>query len=75
MNRSSLPGVVCEKGALENIAKFTGKHLCCSLLLNKVEGLRPVTLLKKRLHHRCSPMTFTKFLRNFFYKALPVAAF
>ena len=25
---SSHPEVVCKKGALENFAKFTGKHLC-----------------------------------------------
>ena len=30
---------------------FTGKLLCQSLFLNKVSGLRPTTLLKKRLLH------------------------
>ena len=28
-----------EKGVLINFAKFTGKHLCQSLFLNKVEDL------------------------------------
>ena len=32
------------KGVLRNFAKFTGKHLRRSLFLNKVSGLRPVTL-------------------------------
>ena len=30
----------CKKGVLRNVAKFTGKHLCQSLFLNKVAGLR-----------------------------------
>ena len=42
--RSSRPEVFYKKDVLENFAKFTGKHLCQSLFLN-----RPVTLLKKRL--------------------------
>ena len=31
---------------------------------NKVAGLRPVTLLKKRLWQRCFPVNFVKFLRT-----------
>ena len=50
------------KGAPKNFAKYTGKYLCQSLFLNKVGGLRPATLLKKRLWHRCLPMNFAKFL-------------
>ena len=34
-------------------------------LLNKVSGLRPKTLLKKRLWRRCFPVNFVKFLRTF----------
>ena len=49
--------VFCNKGVLRNFAKFTGKHLCESLVFNKVAGLRP-TLLKKRLWHRCFPEAF-----------------
>ena len=45
--------VFCKKGALRNFAKFTRKHLCQSLFFNKVAGLRPATLLKKKLRHRC----------------------
>ena len=33
---------------------------------NKVAGLRPVTLLKKSLWHRCFPVDFVKFLRTSF---------
>ena len=39
--RSSRPEVFCKKGVVRNFAKFTGKHLCQSLFLNKVPGLRP----------------------------------
>ena len=64
--RSSRPYVFCKNGVLRNFAKFTGKHLCQSLYFNKVAGLRPATLLKKRLWHRCFPVNFVKFLRNLF---------
>ena len=35
-----------------------------SLFFNKVSGLRPATLLKKRLWHRCFPVNFALFLRT-----------
>ena len=62
--RSSRPKVFCKKCVLKNFAKFTGKHLCQSLLFNKVAGLRPANLLIKRLWHRCFPVNFAKFLRT-----------
>ena len=34
---------------LKNSAIFKGKHLCWSLFFNKIGGLRPAILLKKRL--------------------------
>ena len=42
----------------------TGKHLYQSLFFNKVAGLRPLTLLKKRLWYRCFSVNFAKFLRT-----------
>ena len=42
--RSSHPEVFCEKGVLENFAKFTGKHFFHGLFFNKVAGLRAATL-------------------------------
>ena len=45
------------KGVLINFAKFTAKHLCQSLFLNKVAGL----------WCRCFPVNFTKFLRTPFF--------
>ena len=55
-----------KKGVLRNFAKFTGKHLCQSLFFDKIAGLRPATLLKKRLWHRRFPLNFAKFLRATF---------
>ena len=73
----------CKKVVLRNFTKFKGKHLCQSLLFNKVsglffdkvEGIRPATLLKKRLWRRCFHVNFVKFLRTpFFYRTPLVAA-
>ena len=38
-------------------------------LFDKVAGLRPATLLKKRLWHRCFPVDFVKFLRTPFLQS------
>ena len=62
--RIHCPEVFCKKGVLGNFGKFKGKHLCQGLFLNKVAGLRPATLLKKRLWHRRFPVNFPKFLRT-----------
>ena len=62
--RSSRPEVFCKKDILRNFTKFTGKRLRQSLFFNKVAGLRPATLLKKSLWHRCFPVNFAKFLRT-----------
>ena len=53
---------------LRNFTKFTGKQLCQSLFFNKVAGLRPATLLKKRFWHRFFPVNFVKFLRTPFFQ-------
>ena len=51
-------------GVLEIVSKFTGKHLCQSRLFKKVTGLRPATLLKKRLWHKRFPVNFARFSRT-----------
>ena len=66
--RGIRPEVFCKKGFLRNFAKFAGKHLCQSLFFNKIAGLRPATLLKKSIWHRCLPLNFAKFLRTPFLK-------
>ena len=66
--RSSTGSVLWKKVLLKNFLKFTGKHLCQSHFLNKVEGLRTATLLKKRLA-RCFQVNFARFSRTPFHRA------
>ena len=65
-DRNSHQRCFMKKGVLRNFKKFTGKRLCQSLFLNKVAGLKPATLLKKRLWHRCFPVNFLKFPKTSF---------
>ena len=60
--RSSHRMCSVKKGVLRYFAKLTGKYLCQSLFFNKVTGLTPATLLKKKLWYRCFPVNFVKFL-------------
>ena len=64
MFRTSHRRCSLRKGVLRNLEKFTGKNLCQSLFFYEVAGLRPVTLLKKKLWHRCYPVNFAKFLKT-----------
>ena len=61
-------------GVLKNFAIFTGKHLCWSLFLIKVQTFRPATLLKRG----CNTDVFLGILRNFskqpFYRTPPIPA-
>ena len=68
--RSSRPEVYCKKSVLRNFEKSIGKHLCQCLFFNKVACLRPATLLKKKLWHRCFPVNFAKFLRTPFLQSI-----
>ena len=54
--RSSRQRCSVKKGVLKNLAKFTGKHLCQSLFLDKTTGLRSAKSFAKILR--------TAFLRN-----------
>ena len=63
-DRNSRQEMFCKKGVLGSFAKFTGKHLCQSLFLNKDTGLSSATSLKKRLWYRCLLMNFAKFPRT-----------
>ena len=69
--RSIRPEMFCKEGVLRNVENFTRKHLNQSLFLNKVAGLSPATLSKKRLWHRCFPVNFAKFLRTPFLTEHP----
>ena len=66
-SRKSRTGVLYKKVALKKFGKFTKKYLCRSLFFKKVAGIRPETLLKKKLRHRCFPVNFSKFLRAPFF--------
>ena len=60
---------------LKNFAKFTGKHLCWSLLFNKVARPKPPALSKNRIQHRYFPVKFVKtFKKTYFYITPLVAA-
>ena len=68
-SRSSHRRYSMKKSVLRNFSKCTGKHLWQSLFFNKVAHLRPATLLKKRLWHRCFPVKFAKLLRTPFLQS------
>ena len=73
--RSNRPEMCCKKGVLKNFAKFTEKQLCQSPFFNKVAGLRPGTLLKKRLWYRCFFGEFCEIFKSpYFYRTPMVAA-
>ena len=71
VDRSSHRRCSVKKGILRNFTKFTGKYLCQSLFFNKVAGLSPATLLKKRLWHRCFRVNFARFTRTPFLTEHP----
>ena len=57
------PQVFCEKSVLRNLADLQ-ENTCTrvSFLIKLQAG--PATLLKKRLGHRCFPVSFAKFLKT-----------
>ena len=50
-----------KKDVLRSFGKFTGKYMRKSFFLNKVAGLRPTALFKKKLSYRFLPVNFIKF--------------
>ena len=67
LHRSNHQRCSLKKEFFKNFTKFKGKHLCWSLFFNIDSGLRPATLLKKRLQQRCFPVNFVKFSRTPFF--------
>ena len=56
---------VAERCSLKKVfLEIHKKNTCARVFFDKVAGLRSVTLLKKRLWHKCFPVNFTKFLRT-----------
>ena len=67
MFRSNHQRCSVRKCVLGNFTTFTGKHLCQGLFFNKVAGLRPATLFKKRPWQRFFPVNVAKFIRTPFF--------
>ena len=67
----------CAKALLKNFAKLAGKYLRQSLFSNEVAGLRPATLLKKRLWYICFPVNFVElfFVEHFQWLLLEETVF
>ena len=49
--------------SLKKLANFTGKHLCWSLFVIKLQFFS-LQFFKKRLQHKCFPVKFEKLLRT-----------
>ena len=66
--KSQLSEAVAQTCSVKKIffAKFTGKHLCQSLFLRKLQAA-PAILFKKRLWRRCFPVNFAKFTTTPFF--------
>ena len=58
------PEALCWKIIIKSFAKFTGKHLCWSLFLNKVAGWRPANLLKIESPAQVFPCEIWKNFKN-----------
>ena len=68
------PEIFCKKAFLKNFAIFTGKHLCWSLFLTKLQVLRSATLLKRDSNTSVFLWIYCEILKNYFDKHLQTAA-
>ena len=67
-HRSSRLEVFLKKRVLKSFTKFTGKHLWQILFFNKVTGLRPATLFKKKTLAQVFSCEFCKITKNTCFK-------
>ena len=58
------PEAFCKKAVLKFFSIFTGKRLCWSLFLLKLQAFRSATFIKKGLEYRYFPVNIDKFLRT-----------
>ena len=67
-DRSTNQRCCMEKAVLKSFAIFTGKSLCLSLCLIKLQtfrsGLQVCNFIKKRFQHSCFPVNITKFAKT-----------
>ena len=66
LQKHSYRGVLLKK-CFQKFHKSHRKTPVSESLFNKVPGLRPATLFKKRIWHRCFTVNFVKFLRTPFF--------
>ena len=69
VSRSSRPELFCKKCVLRNFAKFTGKHLCQSLFLIKLQASEFCEISKSIFfteHLWASTSDFEVFMVDFF---------
>ena len=64
--RSSCSQIFFKGGIFIKFSIFTGKYLCWSLFLIKLQAYN---FIKKRLHHRCFHMNIAKFLKTLFLQS------
>ena len=64
----------CKKGVLKNLANFTGKHLCWSLFLIKLQVFRPATLSKRDSHTVIFLWNLQNLKNTYFEEYLPTTA-
>ena len=70
--RSSRSQMLFKIGILKNFAIFTGKHLCWSFFLIKLQAFRP----EKETPTQVFSCEYCEIFKNtFFYRTPPVAAF
>ena len=57
-----------KKDVLINFSKLTGKHLCQSLFLNKVAGLKACNFIEKKSLAQVFSCEFCKICKNTFFQ-------
>ena len=74
IHRDSRPKVFCKKHVLKNFPKFTGKHLCQSLFLNKVGGLwlQACKFIKSEILTQVFSCEFCEIFKNTFIYRTPL---
>ena len=75
LSKGSRSEVFCKIGVLRNFAKFTRKHLCQSLLFNKVAGLlRWLLLFKQGLYFLLSESLAVNCLNSQWHLSLVITS-
>ena len=72
--RSSHRRYSVKKGVLKDFANFTGKHLCRSLFLIKLQAFRPANLLKRYFNTGNFLWNLRNFYEHLFWRTSTLAA-